>query len=44
MDMGTHMGSFVYDWIVGKGGARKYLEDACGIPAADLDRIAARLI
>ncbi|MCH3926747.1 MAG: tyrosine-protein phosphatase [Atopobiaceae bacterium] len=44
MDMGTHMGSFVYDWIAGKGGARKYLEDACGIPAADLDRIAARLI
>ncbi|MGN0071787.1 MAG: tyrosine-protein phosphatase [Atopobiaceae bacterium] len=44
LDMGAHMGSFVYDWIVDKGGARKYLEDACGIPAAELDRIAARLI
>lgn len=44
IDMSARMGSFVYDWVSENGGVRKYLEDGCGIPAAELDRIAARLI
>ncbi len=40
----TTLGGFTYDWIEKHGGARKFLEDDCGISAAELDRVVARLV